>query len=248
MTKAGLTLIAALAAGHAMADTQMIMSDGSEDGMSSVSVSGNMVAFGEDGRAAMIYNAGTEEFTMLNHDQQGYVVMDKAAMKEVRGEMDAMMKQVEEQLANLPPEQREAMMAMMPAGVMDRMKPKKEMATAEVTFTGRSDKVAGYSCKVARITGVAGGATEVCVAKPKALGSSASDVESMDRAFQTMQTTMAQFGQDAPFPSISEMGGVPIRATDSDGTVTTLTSISSDKIDSAMFEIPAGYERQSIME
>lgn len=248
MNKAGLTLIAALAAGHAMADAHLMMSDNGEEATSSISVSGKMVAFGEDGRAAMIYNAGTEEFTMLNHDQKGYVVVDKAAMKEVRGEMDAMMKQMEEQLASLPPEQREAMMAMMPKDVMDRMKPKDAPAKAEVSFTGKTDKVAGYKCKIADISGLAGGATQVCVAKPKALGISSADVKAMDRAFQSMQKAMGQFGQSAPFPSISELGGVPVRSTDADGSVTTLTGVSTDKIDGTVFEIPAGYTRQSIMQ
>lgn len=247
MYKAVLTLIAALAAGQAVADTRLIMSDGSEDGTSAISVSGDMVAFEEDGRAAMIFDANRDAFTMLNHDQQGYVVMDKAAMKEVRGEMDAMMKQVESQLAGMPPEQREAMMKMMP-GMADRLKPKDQPAKANVDFTGKTAKVGGYSCKIARITGALGGPSEVCVAKPKALGISSADFDTMDRAFEMLQQSAAQFGQDAPFPSARDLGGVPIQMTDEDGTVTTLTGVSTDKIDDAMFEIPAGYQRQSIMQ
>ncbi len=247
MYKAGLTIIAALAASQALADTRMVMSDSSDQSTSAISVSNGKVAFEENGRAAMLFYSKTSAFTMLNHDQQGYVVMDKAAMDEVSGQMDAMMKEAMAELESLPPEQREMAMRMMP-GMMDRLKPKAKPAAADVKFTGETDKVAGYSCKVARVSGTAGGDSTVCVAKAGALDIPSADLEAMDAAFASLQQAVAQFGQDAPFPSISELGGVPVRAIDEDGSVMTLTSISNDKLDGALFAIPAGYKRQSIME
>ena len=247
MFRTGLTLVAALAAAHTLADARLEMTDGADDddGMI-INVSNGKLAFEEGGVPTMLYDAKTDAFTYLNHAQKGYVVMDKAAMKEVGDQMDSMMKEVQAQLASLPPEQREAMMQMMP-GMADRMKPKSEAPKADIDFTGDSAKVGGYSCKIARISGLADGANEVCVAKPKALGISGDDFDTMTRAFDMMQKAANRFGQGAPFPSARELGGVPIRVRDDEG-VTSLTRVSTDKIDAAVFEIPAGYSQQSIME
>lgn len=250
MTRTLLTLTALVASSHAFADAQIVMTDGSDDssGEMVISVSDGKMAFSDEGRTEMIFDKNSGDFTILNHEQKGFVVMDDSSMKEVRGEMNAMMKEMQAQLDSLPPAQREQAMKMMPpnmAAMMGGAEPEKPKTA--VSFTGKTDKVGGYKCRVAKIDD-ADGMTEACVAKPDTLGVSGDDYETMASAFDAMASMASQLGQTTPMPNSRDLGGIPIRTMDSDGSVMSIKDVSNDKLDGAIFEVPAGYSRQSIMD
>ncbi|MFK7887912.1 MAG: DUF4412 domain-containing protein [Gammaproteobacteria bacterium] len=249
MKKNILTLAAALCATTAIADTSITMQEqGAEDGaVTVINIRDGKVAMTEGGKTMGLYDAASGSFTQLDHSGKAFMVMDDKAMDAVDDKISDAMKEMEAQLADMPPEQREAMMKMVP-GMADLMDRKKDVKAVEIDFTGKSDKVGAYSCKIAKVTTPAGLTSQVCIAKPSALGVSKDDFAAMGAMLDTMQSFANRFGQDAEFPSAKQLKGIPVRMTGADGDVTILTNVSTDELDGAMFEVPAGYKKRSMMD
>ena len=158
--------------------------------------------------------------------------------------MSEMMKQVEAQLANLPKEQREAMMKSMPG--LASMQERETAAAFDFEWTGDKREVAGYPCRVARVTKGGNDDGEACIAKPDDIGMSKADFESLASMFDTMQEFAAMSGESG-MPDMREIGGFPIATSSKkDRSKSTLTSASDDKLDGAAFEVPAGYKQRTM--
>lgn len=251
MKLTGLMAAATLAAPLAMADIQITMLEtkgGSRGQESVISIRDGMVAMqsaGDSGHA--LFNAKTREFTQIDHDSRSYIVMDQESMNEAADQMSAMMKQMEAQLAQLPAEQREAMMKMMP-GMAKQMGNKEAAPPTRVEWTGDKDEVAGYKCRVAEIVDPDGDRTTACVAKASELGMSDADFESVAMMFETMQDFARRFNSRAPMPTIDDLEGVPVRSQDADGSTITLVSVDKSKLDDELFSIPGDYTKRSMMD
>lgn len=250
MKHAGILVAAALVSHSALADTQLTMSDGAKEHAehSVISVRNGKVAMqSASDNSLALYDSATGEFTHVDHDKRAYMVMDKQMMDQAAGQMSAMMKQMEAQLASLPAEQREAMMKMMP-GIAGRMGAKDAAPQAKIEWTGKDDKVAGYHCKLATITESDGDQSTACVAKPGELGMADKDFEAVASMFRTMQSFAEQFSSEAQMPSVDELGGVPILLKDGHGGKTSrLVKVSTDDLDAGLFSVPDGYTKQSMM-
>ena len=173
------------------------------------------------------------------------MVVDKQAMEDSMSQMSEMMKQVEEQLANLPKEQREAMMKTMP-GLGDRGS-KAQAAPTEFEWTGDKKRVAGYPCRVARVKKAGNEAGEACIARPGDLGMSDDDFEALASMFEVMQEYASEVSGDDAMPDMRKIGGFPIAANDPEsGTSSALISASDADLEGVLFEIPAGYKRQTM--
>ncbi len=248
MKTSGFLLCALIASPVALADTRITMTDNADEPtLSTINIKGGKVVVESDGEVMGIFDVATNSFTQVDHKNKSYMVMDKAAMDGVADQMSGMMKQFEEQMANVPPEQREAMMQMIPAEMRERLQGKKvEVKKPEISWTGKSDKVAGYKCKVATVSNTDGGEDTACIAKLSTLGVSDEDFETMNALVDMMQEIATQFGAKSEIPDTRDMGGIPIRMSTKEGGVTVLQNISNDKLDSALFEIPAGYRARSL--
>ncbi|MFK8014377.1 MAG: DUF4412 domain-containing protein [Gammaproteobacteria bacterium] len=246
----GLILAATLAANTAIADTELTMaqSDGGDDASTTViSVQKGKVAFSEDGIVQSIYDSANGAFTQIDHAGKGYMVMDSESMGQMADQVSDMVKQFEAQMANMPPEQREAMMKMIPADMRAKLSGSAPKKTVSVEWTGDSDKVAGYKCKIASVTLPDGDRSTACVAKADALGIPGSDYDAMAAMLETMQELASRFGVAPDMPSAKQMGGVPIRMTGSEQAME-LQSVSTDELSSAIFEVPAGYRKRSMLD
>ncbi|MEM6640361.1 MAG: DUF4412 domain-containing protein [Pseudomonadota bacterium] len=245
MYKTGISILALALAAPALADASIKMNN-SADGPVTIHISGGKVAFSNGGQVGLIYDSKSDGLTMINHDQKGYVVIDEAAMTEISGQMDGMMKAAMAELEKMSPEEREMAMKMMPPQARKMLLGEKlKAAPISVSFSGDSDMIAGYSCKMASVSGLNGGTANVCVAKPNTIGLSDADYQTMNRAMEMMQKSAEQFGGGAMMPSASDLDGVAIKVAEGNGKVTMLESVDTKGIDSAIFEIPAGYSRQS---
>jgi len=87
------------------AQSGMLRVDGTEDGNSS--------------NVSMIFLG--DEFLVLDHAEKSYIVMDEAMLNEFTSRISDAMKQIEEQLASLPPEQRAMAEQMMKGQMQGRM-------------------------------------------------------------------------------------------------------------------------------
>lgn len=238
-------LAAALVGTNALADTRLALEQMDNSSEMVINVQKGKVAFEEDGTLIAIYDAKDGSITQVDHKGKSYMVVDAATMDEVASQMSAMMKEMEKQLAAMPPAQREAMMEMMP-GMAGAMGGDKTVKPATVEWTGQKEKVAGYGCKVATVTTGEGVVSKACIAKASTLGIPEDDFEAMTDMFESMQKMAARFGSDPQLPDAKAMGGMPIRMVDADGKVSQLKSVSTEDLDSTMFEIPASYTKRSI--
>ncbi len=87
-----------------------------------------------------------EQMLMLNHQEKTYVVMDETMFDQINAQMSDVMKQMEAQLANVPPEQR-AMMEQMMKGHMETLAPVPQQVVPALRIKAiRSDDWDSYSC------------------------------------------------------------------------------------------------------
>ena len=61
----------------------------------------------------MIYDNQSDNMTIVDHSNQTYMVLDAATMDQFKQQMEMVKKQMQAQLANVPPEQRAMMQKMM---------------------------------------------------------------------------------------------------------------------------------------
>ena len=104
----------------------------------------NMDVLTEEHKGATIFRGDKELFWAIDHDKKEYTEIDKKMMEQMGQSMGTAMKQMEEQMANMPPEQR-AMMEQMMKGQMQMM----TQAASEPTTlkkTGEKKKISGYKC------------------------------------------------------------------------------------------------------
>lgn len=233
------TLISALmllAGMAALADTTITYDDGSK-----VLVKDDMVMFG-DAEGGVLYDGEKNTMTMIQHQQKQYMVMDEAFADSVSGQISAAMKQMEAQLAQMPPEQR----AMMEKMMRERMPGSAQKVHHEFRQTGSSQEIAGYDCDDGELLKNGKVEVQLCVASVRELGIPKDDYESMGAAFTAMAALVEKFsmGGEEMF-SLELIGGVPVQSTDPGGHQNSrLAEISFDSIDDQQLAIPADYERK----
>lgn len=191
----------------------------------------------------------------INTKDRNYVLMDRATMKKMADTINPAMKQMQERMAQMTPEQRAQMEKMMGR----KLPGANGQAEQEIRKTSRTDKVAGYSCGYVEI--LEGGVLqdELCIVAP---GSLKGGDELMASA-QKVSTTMREIFKDIDAPWIKQMvdrqmenyakiGGLPVLTRHfSDGkpvNETTIKSIRSESIPAATFTIPAGFTRKDMMQ
>lgn len=104
----------------------------------------NMEHHTEEHKGSTIFRGDKDLFWTIDHQNKEYTEVTKEMMKKMGQSMNAAFKQMEEQMANLPPEQR-AMMEQMMKGQMQTV----SQASSEPTIfkkTGEKKKISGYSC------------------------------------------------------------------------------------------------------
>ncbi len=97
-----------------------------------------------EGRSSLIKG---DTLYIIDDKEKSYIVFDKATMEQVAKKLNEQMEQLKQQMARLPPEQRQQMeQAMGGMGLSGAQR------TVEVADTGKSDKVDGRPCKLWDVT------------------------------------------------------------------------------------------------
>lgn len=196
-----------------------------------------------------------EAMNAINPKDRNYVVIDRASMKQMAATMNPALKQLQERLASMSPEQRAQMEKMM-GGQMPGMSGKP--VVEEIRKTGKSGKVAGYNCSYSEILLDGVVASEVCVAPLGALKGSQELYDASAKLGALMEDVLKEL--DAPWlkematrqvENYSKLGGVPVFTRSfKDGKPTresTLQSIATQAVPANLFEVPAGFTRKEIM-
>ncbi len=182
-------------------------------------------------------------------------------MNQMAAQISDAMKQMDEMLKSMPPEQR-AMAEQMMKQQMPGLQAAPE-APSTLQKTGKSDTINGYDCEYYEVLKGGRKTREMCVAKWSDIdgGDEAVDAmigmgkffESMHDAFAEAAGTDLMGKQQEVFAHMRQLGGYPVYAKDYDDSgalegESTLKSSSSKAIDAAMFEPPEAYRRQEMMQ
>ncbi len=200
-------------------------------------------------QVAFIFDAPKQVARTVNIDKKTYTEMTKSEMSQMRQQMDGAMAQMQEQLKNMPPEQRQLVEQMMRArGGLAAAAP----AKIEYRKTG-ADKVGQWSCTT--YDGFRGQekVMSVCAADPKDLGVTASDFE-ITRQLQEFMKSLAPQNADQAFVlgTAEDQGfsGIPVRRTryrnGAIDTVSEITEFRREAFPPATFDVPADFRKEAL--
>ena len=166
-----------------------------------------------DGNTSMMFltDGGRNRMVMLDKSKNEYTEIDQQMLNQMAQQMQGAMAQLEQQLKNLPPDQR--------ALVEKMMKGKMPQPAAPVTtlYTAKgSGAVNGFACTQYEGTRSGQKVAEVCAAQPAQLKYTAADFQVFDKMKEFVSGLQSSF-QNSPFAAgftgIGERGleGFPVQ-------------------------------------
>lgn len=239
-----ITFFLSIMATSTFADTSLTFTNKKDNVAMKMQIAGNKMRATSvgDNSSYMIYDAANTTFTMVDTKGKTYFVMDEKAIESL-SDVGAMMdKMLEKQLADMPEEQRQMMRGMLEGALKSQMP--KEMPKPEYSLTGKTKSFNGFDCQVVKKK-LKRKKAEFCVTKYSNIGMS-QDEYSVIESFQGVISHMAQqFGADKSM-DFSELGDfIPVNYNQA-GEQGTLSKVSHENLDSSLFVMPSGYERQEM--
>ena len=197
-------------------------------------------------KQAFLFDGAKEVIWIVNYDKKTYTEMTKADLDRTSQQLTDALARVQEQMKNLPPEQRARMEEMLKGRGMPGSAPSLRMTyrRAGTDRVGRwtCDKYEGYQNNQKM--------SEICTVDPQVLGFVAADFEVSRKLAEFFKHLVPQ-NADAMF-SIGKgedqgFSGVPVRRVFSVGqrqSVTELTEASRQNFPASTFQVPAGFQKQ----
>lgn len=210
----------------------------------------------DNDESQLIFDDSSKTMIMVDAKQRMYTLIDKSSLNQIKSRMDAMKKQMEAQMANMPPEQREMMKKMM-AGRMGVPNQAKK-PVKKVVKTSKTGSAGGFDCHVYEVISDNKKVREFCVtgwSKIKNGAEIAKVMKSMNSFFvdfiESMSSMMPQ-DEESPFAEIDQLNGFPLIFKEiKNGKVietATLKSISDKSIADDQFKAPKGFRKQDMMQ
>ncbi len=205
----------------------------------------------------MIFRGDRQVLWMIDNQAKVYREMTKADVDRIGGQVNEMMAKMQEQLKNMPPQQRQMVEKMMKSR-MGGMAGTAQPAKTEYTKVASGQEINQWTCD--KYEGIREGQKqrEVWTAAPGQLGLDMGDFKVMQQMGEFFKG-FSRFGSEAPFRVGSEAAqqegdysGVPVRQIFYQGGRPTLKTeikeVRRENFDSSLFELPEGYKKQKIME
>jgi hypothetical protein len=196
-----------------------------------------------------MYDAPKQVARIVNVNDKTYREITKTDLEQLRSQLNGAMAQIQEQLKDMPPQQRQAFEQMLAArGAIPQ-----SAAAPKTQFrkTG-SDKVGQWSCTT--YDGFRGTekVSSVCTVDPKEFGVSGSDFE-VTQQFQEFMKTMAPEAAERMFlfgkGEEQDFSGIPVRRTNyrngSAESVTEVTEFRRETIPASSFDVPSGFRKEA---
>jgi hypothetical protein len=204
---------------------------------------------GDDNDMVIIFREDKNLFWMVDMSKKEYREMTKDDVKQMKAKIDEGMKQIEEQMKNMPPEQRKMMEKMMPAH-MNIKKIERPIFTKKETGV----MVKKWSC--AHYVGEVNGQKkqEVWTTDWNQLGISSDELmvfRDMGQFFSSLAPDMTDVFRigDKEWEKNGGFAGMPVKSIDfEEGKMTSefeITEISKKEFSAALFDVPAGFEKVS---
>jgi hypothetical protein len=244
----------AVPAGTLMTMEVIDLDTGTTEAMTNaIDVSRNAMTFIDDReRPMMIYDGAERVMYAISHDDRTYYVIDQDVMTRIGGRMSEAMQMIEQQLAQMPEEQREMMEGMF-RDQIEKLSAGAGVAP-DIRATGQRDTINGYEAQLYEVYRGDRKIQELWVTAPENVPNG-DDVFAMISSMAEFQAELLEAMRDIPFfdgiatpyANVIEMHGIPImtRDFDEDRAVleTRLSAIEAREFDASMFEPPADYSR-----
>ncbi|MEP7244416.1 MAG: DUF4412 domain-containing protein [Gammaproteobacteria bacterium] len=188
---------------------------------------------------------------------KSYRVMDQATIDQMGTKFAAARKQMEAQMANMPPERRammEKMLGQMGGGAGTPGAPAAPKRTLKKT--GRTESVAGITCTMWEVSVNGVKDTELCAAKPGSVPGGDEVIRTLRELGEMMKSFTQNFGAQArkgasqPWNDMETIDGVPILTRDFENgkasAETRLTAFHKESVAASQFEVPAGYKEKKV--
>lgn len=202
------------------------------------------------GSQVVIFDGEAQVMRMIDASKKTYMEITKADVDRLGTQMNAMMAQMQEQLKNLPPEQRaqiEAMMRGRGAGPAMTQPAKTEYRRAG------SDRVGAWTC--AKYDGFRDGKKvfELCTVSADAFGVTAADFQ-VAREMAAFASALAPAGVNSQDlfaigdESTAGFSGIPVRSINvgPPQVTTVIESVTRQRFADALFAVPEGYRKQTL--
>lgn len=195
---------------------------------------------------SMIFQADAELIYMVDHDSREYTRMDKQTMSKLGDRMNEAMRQMDEQLKQMPEAQRKIMEDMM----KKNMPQSQGDLAVEVKLIGEEGGYQKYEMWI-------GGEkrSEVWATSPEEVGIPANSLEvfrKMSAFYEELMEVLASnpffesMGTN-PFPGFAKMEGFPVRTRDLEsGSETHMSEASMTEFPDGFFEPPNKYKNNKI--
>jgi uncharacterized protein DUF4412 len=201
-------------------------------------------------KQTVVFDGAAQVLRMIDDAAKTYTEMSKADVERMRGQVDAAMSAMQEQMKNLPPEQRARMEALMKgrgAAMTGAAGPPTEYKKIG------TDTVGKWTCD--KYEGRKNGekVSEVCTVNPAALGFTAADFDVTKQLADFFTSMMPQAGEGLfrmGSASPNSFAGLPVRFVGFAGgvpqTTSEVTDASRQNFPDALFQVPAGYQKREL--
>jgi hypothetical protein len=224
----------------AAADTRLTykVTEGSGGSMQAVSIGQGKLRTDATSTTSVIVDPATTTMIVIDHTKKTYMRLGRAEIDQIA----ALMKQLEQAMAGMPPEMREKMQGMMGGGAM-----------ISVTNTGRKDTVGGRACVISETKMQEQTIAESCDAPFASLKLPESDIAVLTKASQMFKQLTEQLAA-SPIGKMVSQAGIrsdvfPLRSTLIQGTqrmTSELASVEHATLAADLFTTPAGYKEQKL--
>lgn len=204
--------------------------------------------------AATIIKDGT--LYAIDDEEKSYVMLDKASLDQLGKKLSAGLEQMKEQLAKMPPEQREQMEQMLSKQIPGFSTGDKW--TVEAAETGKSDKVDGRTCRLWDVKRNGELDEQLCVVPFGSLPGKEnfqSVFGNFAKVFEEMAKTVPMLAglMSNEFAAQEKINGFPVRSRDyENGKLSDKERVMSvwreENVPASMFQIPEGYKRKTMEE
>ena len=188
----------------------------------------------------------------VDHGEQQYTAMDQAAMDRAAGQFAQMRKEMEAQVAGMPPEQRAMVEKMLSEQGLSGGQPAKKR-TRTVKDTGRADRVAGHACRVWEIAVDGVKEQELCVAPPGSLPAGDALMKAMRDLAEMSRGFFEKVGVDEDvmaeaWADLEQVKGIPILTREFEAgkpvSESRLSTLREQALGAGMFDVPKGFREQ----
>jgi len=196
---------------------------------------------------AFVFDEGAQVARVINMDRKTYMELNRAFMEQMQGQLA----QVQEQLKNLPPDQRAVLEQALRGRGAALGSAEAQAPKFEYRQTG-SDRVGQWTCT--KYEGYQGSQklAEICTVDPKALGIGPADFEVAKHLADFLKEFLPQAANQvlvAGTPADQGFSGVPVRRTTfvngKPETVSEIKEVRHEAIPASAFDVPAGFKRET---